>query len=267
MEFLKETLRRIWYILYPFLFYYVVMLTIMTISQWAFGGDATHYVFCQLIATVFTIPSMLPFYRQGQALAGIAKQPFGINRERAVHALWSALIMACLGISLNNIISMTKLTEVSMGYQQANTDFYGGTFLMELLCLAIFTPILEELVFRGIIYGRLRDMLGKPFAIGLSALIFASVHTNIVQFLYALFLGVVLALLMERAGNVYAAMIGHMTANFIAVVRTETHFLSFTVRGDAGSWICSIVVFVLGTGLLWRYLTKQPEQKNKNSAV
>ena len=80
MEFFKEILGKIWYILYPFLFYYAVMLIIMTIAQWAFGGDATHYVFCQLIATVFTIPSMLPFYRQGQALAGIAKQPFGISR-------------------------------------------------------------------------------------------------------------------------------------------------------------------------------------------
>ena len=70
MEFFKEILGKIWYILYPFLFYYAVMLIIMTIAQWAFGGDATHYVFCQLIATVFTIPSMLPFYRQGQALAG-----------------------------------------------------------------------------------------------------------------------------------------------------------------------------------------------------
>ena len=68
MEFFKEILGKIWYILYPFLFYYAVMLIIMTIAQWAFGGDATHYVFCQLIATVFTIPSMLPFYRQGQAL-------------------------------------------------------------------------------------------------------------------------------------------------------------------------------------------------------
>lgn len=52
METFKETLRKIWYILYPFLFYYAVMLIIMTIAQWAFGGDATHYVFCQLIATV-----------------------------------------------------------------------------------------------------------------------------------------------------------------------------------------------------------------------
>ena len=211
MEFFKEILGKIWYILYPFLFYYAVMLIIMTIAQWAFGGDATHYVFCQLIATVFTIPSMLPFYRQGQALAGIAKQPFGISRERICHALFAAGIMACFGISLNNLISMTKLTEISMGYQQANTDFYGSTIGMEILCLAVFTPILEELVFRGILFGRLKDMLSKPFAVGISALIFAAVHVNIVQFIYALILGVVLALLMDRAGNVYASMIGHIS--------------------------------------------------------
>ena len=104
METFKETLRKIWYILYPFLFYYAVMLIIMTIAQWAFGGDATHYVFCQLIATVFTIPSMLPFYRQGQALAGIAKQPFGISRERICHALFAAGIMACFGNSLSGSV-------------------------------------------------------------------------------------------------------------------------------------------------------------------
>ena len=249
METFKETLRKIWYILYPFLFYYAVMLIIMTIAQWAFGGDATHYVFCQLIATVFTIPSMLPFYRQGQALAGIAKQPFGISRERICHALFAAGIMACFGISLNNLLSMTKLTEISMGYLQANTVFYGSTIGMEILCLAVFTPILEELVFRGILFGRLKDMLSKPFAVGISALIFAAVHVNIVQFIYALILGVLLA------GNVFVSMIGHMMAIFIAVVRTETHWLDFSVRGDAVAWIFSLMILGAGIVLMWRYLS------------
>ena len=46
METFKETLRKIWYILYPFLFYYAVMLIIMTIAQWAFGGDAIQFHPC-----------------------------------------------------------------------------------------------------------------------------------------------------------------------------------------------------------------------------
>ena len=98
-------------------------------------------------------------------------------------------------------------------------------------------------------------MLSKPFAVGISALIFAAVHVNIVQFIYALILGVVLAPLMDRAGNVYASMIGHMTANFIAVVRTETHWLDFSVRGDAVAWIFSLMILGVGIVLMWRYLS------------
>lgn len=114
----------------------------------------------------------------------------------------------------------------------------------------------------GILFGRLKDMLSKPFAVGISALIFAAVHVNIVQFIYALILGVVLALLMDRAGNVYASMIGHMTANFIAVVRTETHWLDFSVRRCGRM---DIFLMILGAGivLMWRYLSDRKKQEDK----
>ena len=63
MEFFKEILGKIWYILYPFLFYYAVMLIIMT--EHIMCGISSKCPLCnchnnQLIATVFTIPSMLP---------------------------------------------------------------------------------------------------------------------------------------------------------------------------------------------------------------
>ena len=72
-----------------------------------------------------------------------------------------------------------------------------------------------------------------------------------------------LALLMDRAGNVYASMIGHMTANFIAVVRTETHWLDFSVRGDAVAWIFSLMILGAGIVLMWRYLSDRKKQEDK----
>lgn len=246
--------KNIGYVLSPLLGYYINMLVIMVVLQSFLGNDSRHYVLCQLIATLLTLPVMVMFYRQGQIMAGIDRKPFGVDRERLLHAIWAIAIMACLGISLNNIIFMTGLPEQSAGYQQANADFYGSTLVLELLCLAVFTPILEELVFRGIVYGRLKMMMQKEVAVGLSAFLFAGVHTNAVQFLYALFLGIALALIMDRAGNVYAAMIGHMTANFIAVMRTETNVLSFMTKGDAISWGLSFVLLAAGVGLLLRYI-------------
>jgi uncharacterized protein len=180
-----------------------------------------------------------------------------------IRRLRNALVYASLFILQIYYLNFILSHYLPAFFCQANTDFYGSTIGMEILCLAVFTPILEELVFRGILFGRLKDMLSKPFAVGISALIFAAVHVNIVQFIYALILGVVLALLMDRAGNVYASMIGHMTANFIAVVRTETHWLDFSVRGDAVAWIFSLMILGVGIVLMWRYLSDRKKQEDK----
>ncbi len=58
----------------------------------------------------------------------------------------------------------------------------------------------------------------------LSALLFGLIHFNIVQFVYAFLLGLVLAAFMYKSGHVYAAMIGHITANAFAVIRTRPVF-------------------------------------------
>jgi hypothetical protein len=254
-------MRKVWEVLYPLLYYYAVMLITMTIAQWIFGDGNEQYVLCRLISTVVTIPFIVPFFTAEQALSGRAVTGLKFLRESeeasekkatiVKYALSSIIIAACLSVALNNIISMTPLVELSSGFKEANEAFYGSTFALELVSSALFTPILEELVFRGIIFTRLRRELPKYTAIALSALIFAMVHWNLVQFIYALILGFVLALLMERADHLYAAVLGHITANLIAVVRTETGFLSSTVQGDAFSWAVSVALLLIGALGVW----------------
>lgn len=241
---------KIWYIAYPFLFYYAVMLATMTIAQWMIGTGNEHFVTCQMIATITTIPFMLPIYRQDQALAGIPKKKPEITREKGLLAVIVVVTSACIGIGLNNVISMTPLVSMSAGYQEANAGFYGSTLVLELISSALLTPILEEFVFRGILFPRLKGIMPKMFALPVSALLFAVMHFNIVQFIYALLLGVVLALLMEMGGNVFYAMLGHMTVNLIAVLRTELGILDWTVAGDAFSWIISVLLFAVGVMVL-----------------
>ena len=67
----------------------------------------------------------------------------------------------------------------------------------------------------------------------------------------------VLALLMDKVKKVYPAVIGHMAANLIAVLRTETGILENTVQKDAFSWGISIALLAVGAVLLWRYLAKE----------
>lgn len=247
---------KIWRIVYPLLFYYAVVLVTMTVAQWVIGTDKEHYVACQLIASAVAIPCMLPFYRQDQALRGIAEEKPGIKREQIVHGLWAAVIVILASASLNNLISMTPLVELSEGFREANAGFYGSTLVPELVGSAIVTPILEELVFRGIVFGRLSDMLSRTAAVLLSAFCFAIVHFNIVQFIYAFLVGIVLALLVECSGYLFAAVIGHIAANALAVVRTETGFLARTVDGSVWAWAVSAACLAAAVVLLYLYLHK-----------
>lgn len=245
---------KIWRILYPFLFYYAIMLISMTLMQCVFGADKKHYVLCQLLSTLITIPFMLPFYRETRLNSGKAEEKPAVKKEILLHVLSAVFIAGFIGTALNNIISMTPLVEMSESYKEVNEHFYGSTLALELVSSAFLTPVLEELVYRGIIFTRLKRMMPRVFAVVLSALVFSLVHFNIVQFIYALFLGIVLALLMERANHVYASIAGHMTVNFLAVLRTETGILANTVKGNVFSWVVSAVLLLAGLLLLVLYL-------------
>lgn len=249
----EHAAMKVWRIVYPLLFYYAVVLVTMTIAQWIVGAGSGQYVLCQLIASLVAIPCMLPFYRQDQALRGAGGAAIRIGKAELLHTACAVMLVLLFSVSLNNLISMTPLVELSAGFQEANEGFYGGTLFMELVSSAVVTPILEELVFRGIVFGRLRDMCPRTASVILSAFCFALVHFNVVQFLYALLVGLVLALLVECAGQVYVAAAGHIAANAVAVVRTETGFLSGTVDGSALAWGVSAALLVLGLALLFLY--------------
>ena len=246
----KKPAVQIWYIAYPFLFYYAVSIIVMSLCTIIIGGDQSHFVARQLVTTVVTIPFMMPFYKQDRALAGRDGIHDWFTGERLKKAGIAIVTAACISVALNNIISMTPLVDASAGYQEANANFYGSTLALELISSALMTPILEEMVFRGILFTRLKSILPKIPAIVVSALIFAVVHFNIVQFIYAFLLGIVLAILMDLTDHVYPAIIGHVTANLIAVLRTETGILTGTMDKSLFAWGVSVFLLIFGVAIL-----------------
>ena len=77
--------------------------------------------------------------------------------------------------------------------------------------------VVEELVFRGILYGALRRYFTTAFSAVVSAVLFAMLHGYGPQLFYITVLGVALALLRERTGNLGASMALHMTNNAMAL--------------------------------------------------
>lgn len=82
-----------------------------------------------------------------------------------------------------------------------------------LLGACVLGPLCEELLFRGLIAGRLARYGQRPAAL-VSALLFALYHANVSQFFYAFALGLLLAYAYFYTGTLKAPAVLHMLFNF-----------------------------------------------------
>jgi membrane protease YdiL (CAAX protease family) len=86
-----------------------------------------------------------------------------------------------------------------------------------LLVLGVLGPVVEELVFRGLLYGWLRGFL--PFALVaiLTSALFGLVHGEWAHVIVAGILGLALAFIRERSGSLWPAIVAHAVNNLVAV--------------------------------------------------
>jgi hypothetical protein len=86
-----------------------------------------------------------------------------------------------------------------------------------LLGTIVFAPVLEEVVFRGFLYGTLRRRLGWPAAALLSAAVFAAAHGYGVAGFGSVFAsGLLWAMAYEKTGSLLPGMIAHAANNVSA---------------------------------------------------
>lgn len=191
---------KLWQIIYPIGIYYVVSSLMYFVLGLFLGDGQQTYMLRQLICSAATVPATMSFYKQNK----IAEQVvYGTEKEKLdtkwlADAVLAAAGAATLGIAVNNIIAMTPLVQMSEGFQEANQSFFAGTVVFELLGSCLVIPIAEELLFRGVVYKRLKLYFGVTPALIGSALIFGIMHVNLVQFLYAAVIGLLLAFVLEN---------------------------------------------------------------------
>lgn len=88
--------------------------------------------------------------------------------------------------------------------------------LAVLMDATLFTAILEELLFRGVLFGTLRKRMGPLAAAAISSAAFAFIHHYSLAGLLAVFgLGFVCALVYERTRNLGVCVAGHMLTNLV----------------------------------------------------
>ena len=84
-----------------------------------------------------------------------------------------------------------------------------------LVVLAIVPALMEEYIYRGVIYRSIRQ---KRQAILLSAFLFAMMHLNFNQMSYAFVMGILFAVLVDKTDNLSVAIMVHMLFNVFNIL-------------------------------------------------
>lgn len=179
---------------------------------------------------------------------------------------WSfavCVIMAGSGACLFFNGLMRLLPFPVKGYESVSQILYRPAFATQLLCMGIVIPIGEELVFRGLGYGRMRTKLSYPVAVMVSAVCFGVYHGNLTQGIYAGFLGIFLAILYEKGKSLWGCVLFHGAANGAAVVLTGIS-LEKRMAGSAG-WTAGAMI--IGGSLLVASCNKIRRDGKEREAV
>lgn len=160
-----------------------------------------------------------------------------------------AIVSATVAVGLNCLLLFINLAQYSERYQEAATILYAPSFAQQILYSGILIPILEELLFRGLVFRVLRKWTTFPWALLVSAVVFGIYHGNLVQFVYAGICGVLLAYLYEKYDSIVAPICSHMTMNVVAIVLTRVGGYAWLTESNVKVWntivFCGVIDIVM----------------------
>lgn len=97
--------------------------------------------------------------------------------------------------------------------EETYTDVIAASPVMQFFCVGLMAPVLEEILFRGLILGTLKKEMHPWVAIIISAVSFGIAHGTAISFIYATGLGLLMGWLFVRFNSVLPTIIFHMAYN------------------------------------------------------
>lgn len=162
------------------------------------------------------------FHRGWIRSVGWPGRPWAEAREAAVFgAILYGIIALAVALPLSRVVEAAGPRAGAAPAAEGSP----GTIAAALASALVVAPAAEELFFRGLLFRALRARAGAAFAASASAVAFGVVHLSredpvgsVVPVTVAVCLGLGLALLYERRGNLVAPLAAHVAFNAVGVL-------------------------------------------------
>lgn len=180
------------------------------------------------------------------ALSMIILLAFGIKMRNSFKFQWKKVSFPVILLSIPMILSLGIIVEPlinAIPMPDLLKEYFNNVLTRDVYTFAmvsIAAPLLEELVFRGIVLQGFLKRYSPTKAIVWSAVIFGVAHLNPWQFLAAFSMGLVIGWIYWKTNSLIPGMIIHFinnTATFLMLLMTNDNFTTTQqVMGDGKSY-------------------------------
>ncbi len=165
-------------------------------------------------------------------------------------------------VFLNQLITLLRLKDIFTGYsERVQSQMFLYPLLTGIVLYGIITPVIEEIAFRWILFGRLKIYMATGAAAIFSSIIFGIYHGNFIQFIYACLFGLMLSFLFWRFDCIFAPIFAHSAANIFVYTSASTGGLKFLSTFN-GELISVVISGILTFAMLKIIYKSRPEKRH-----
>ena len=228
--------KKLWRYISPILLYYGIMLVVSFIGSFVItyqmaGSMATMDMeeFTQelilrsleasvpiyLLSGLLSLPLLIRMFLKDMTYRKYVGDKRTLKKGTLVYCILVG-IFASLAASL--LVTLSQAGQVFEGYESASQTIFSQSVLMQIAAAGIVMPVVEEFIFRGLMYNRMKDYMSANMAMIISSLIFGLYHGNLIQGIYGFVMGLLMIFVYEKYQTMLAPVLCHVGANLISIV-------------------------------------------------
>lgn len=234
----ESSFRKTMNILFPFLVYFVVhdlaqilLAFLASLGAGMLGGAYAEFVeangatvggILNALSLVIGMAAVWPMagkeLKWAKALSGGDAAIQMEGKTKTAEYVLLAVFAAAFALGVNILMALAGLTQASESYREVAGRQYSVAFGAGLLIYGLISPLAEEVVFRGLIYNRMRKYFGKMLSVVVCGIMFGVYHGNLVQGIYGCILGIAITYSYEWFGSFFAPVLFHAIANIAVFI-------------------------------------------------
>ncbi len=197
-----------------------------------------------ILQQIISIGAVLPIY-----LVHRKYQPKPEKKNTAGSVILGILFVlgcgAVISILQNLVFSFLPINDVS--WEQTEEMLVSMSLTVQIISTVILAPIVEEIMFRGMILNRLMSAFPKWAAVLVSAIAFGALHMNWTQGIFAGLVGIVFGVVYVKTRSLWLCIFAHAANNLWATLMPLIDWSSdlYAFLAEAGLALVTLAIVLV----------------------